>query len=324
LTKYIFMSDKKILFSLPCGFEITDNTVYKLRQKKDPSAPEEMQEKGYSKYPGSSDTIKCPFLKDGNVYDTGFEETSRLYVNISEAKERTKIVKQRRDNVLKPFLNLKGISDDRFKPSSIEDWDNFGVPLDTLRSFRTNDVKERMELYLALIGYSVVPPNEDEYDYKYDNANFVLESSEIKVKAETSNKLEKTKASAMYYQMMMNRKEALADILVYLGNTELYKSTGDDTVLLTYLDNKILNSTQSTERFLELYEKSEEEKGALELQVHRKIIKAMKLKDKDFAKEGGKLIYKNSLIGQTEKEASRYLVENTNMANTLEEILFKD
>ena len=316
-------SDKKVLFSVN-GFEVTDNTIYKLRQKKDPSAPEEMQEKGYSKYPGSSDTIKCPFLQDGNVYDTGFEESSRLYVNITDSKERTRIVKQRKDNVLKPFLNLKGISEDRYKPSSLEDWDNFGIPLDTLRSFRTNDVKERMELYVGLIKGSIVPPNDDEYDYKYDGANFVLESSEIKVKTETSNKLLKTKASAMYYQMMVNRKESLADVLVYLGNTELYKSTGDDTVLLTYLENKILNSTQSTERFLELYDKVEDEKGAMELQVHRKIVKAIKTKDKDFAKEGGKIVYKTSPLGKTEKEASKHLVENTNMRNSLEEILFKD
>lgn len=317
-------SNKNILFTLSNGFAITDNTVYKLRQKKDPSAPEEMQEKGYSKYPGSSDTIKCQFLRDGNVYDTGFEESSRMYVNIQDTKEKTKIVKQRKDNVLKPFLNLKGLDVDRYKPSSLEDWDNFSILLDTNRSFRTNDVKERMELYIALTGYSIVPPNEDEYDYKYDNANFVLESSEIKVKAETSHKLEKTKASAMYYQMMTSNKEGLADILVYIGNTELYKSTGDDTVLLTYLENKILNSTQSTERFLEAYDKFQEEKGAVELKVHRKIVKAIKLKDKEFAKEGGKLIYKNSPIGQTEKEASKYLVENTNMENALEEILFKD
>lgn len=313
--------EKKVLFTVK-NFDVTDNTVYRLRQKKDPSAPEEMQEKGYSKYPGSSTTIRCHFLKDGGVYDTGFEESSRLYVHLTDPKERTRIVKQRRDNVLKPFLNLRGISDDRYKGSSIEDWDDFKIHLDTIRSFRTNDIKERMELYIGLVHGNIVPPGEDEYSYEYDGADFVLESTEIKTKSDTSAKLTKMEAQANYFQLMKSRPDSLLDILVYLGHPELYKAKADDSIFLNYLESKILNSVQATERFLEAYDLLSTDEGEIELKLHRIIIREFKNKNKDFAKDGGQIIYKGSPIGKTEKEASKFLAENKNMETSREELLF--
>lgn len=315
--------ENNTLFSVN-GFNVLENTTYRLRSKKDPSAPAEMQEMGYSKYPGTGTIARCNFNKDssgGGVYDSGFDMSSRLYLKLSEA-EKKKVVKERKDNVLDPFLNMKGLDNTRYKSSSFEDWDSFLVDLREDRVFNTSDYLHRMELYIALVTNSIVPPGANEYDYKYDGASFVLESSKVKTKKETENKKLKLKAAANFNSLLEKKKSSLIDILVYLGFDELSRTTGDEDVLISYLENKVQKSGEMTEMFNELAEKVTDQEGEAEVKVNKLIINAFKTKNTNFAKEGGKIFYKGSELGKTEKEAAKHLVENKNMANTLSEILF--
>lgn len=315
--------DKNELFEVD-GFKVYDNTTYRLRQKKDDNAPQEMQQMGLSKYPGAPTYVKCRFLTNGNVYDTGFEPSSRLYLHYTKPTEVKNIIKQRRENVLKPFLTMNGLDEDRFRPSSLEDWDNFLVELDTEVTFNTNDYKKRMELYIGLIRKAIVPPNADEFDYKYDNANFVLEYSENKRKVSTENKLLKLKASGRFTTLLEENQEGLLDILVYLGAEELCQYKGSVDALIAYLDKVVLKTIATTELFVSKYTELGTEDGANELRAYRLITKGLKRKDKRFAEESGKVYFNQTVIGNTRKDAANQLATNKNHAELLDELLLSE
>lgn len=309
----------KVLFSIN-DFKIMDNATYRLKQKKDSSAPNEMQEKGFSKYPGTGTTVKCRFL--GEVYDTGFDSNSPMYNDVDSA---SKISKQRKDNVLLPYLKMLGLDETRYKMSSFKDWDSFRVELSDDKVFRTANIRDRLELYIALVSNSVVPSGKEEFEYIYDGADYVLESSLVSTKAETDNKRTRMKVTSDFNAFMeMGNPDVLIDILVYLGFNELSSIKRiDDELLITYLDNKILTSISRSEQFLELSKKSETNDGKKELSLHRTILNSLKSKDVDFAKDGGNIIYKGTELGRTEKEAAKMLVENKNLENLKFEITNK-
>src|SRR5690606_25564587 len=94
--------------------------------------------------------------------------------------------------------------------------------------------------------------------------------------------------------------------------------------LLMYLDNKILNTTRNTEIFIETAEKfynSDNDKN--EIKLHRIITHALVSKNKDFARDGLEILFKNEPLGDNEKEAAKFLVENVNKRDVLLQILSK-
>lgn len=314
------VTSKKVLFSVD-GFDVLEDTLYKVKQKKDPNAPIEMQEKGYSKYPGTGDTIKCPYSQQGKVYDAGFESSSRMYLQETTA-QKNKIVKERRNAILLPYLQSQSLDEDRFRPSSTEDWDEFRVELNEDKVFRTNDVVSLMELYIALISRSIVPPNGEVYDYKYDGANFVLESSKIKTNAETENKLLKMEATSAFSKLIKD-KDACIDIFVYLGFKELTNSSGDPEIMLRYFESKVLNTIAGIENFIEAVDKyNESDEGRAEIVINRIITKNLIAKNNDFGRDQGKVIFKNTVLGANEKESAKMLVENVNYSDTKSDIMF--
>lgn len=314
-------TNNKVLFSVD-GFDVLDNTIYRVKQKLDDTAPKEMQEKGYSKYPGAPTTAKCPFILRGNVYNTGFELSSAMYLNITDSKEKKRIVDERRKNVLEPFLVYQGLDDSHYKPSSIEEWDEVRVEISEDRVFRTNDVKDVMDLYISLISNTIIPPNVNIYDYKYSNSNFILESSKVKTKVETDNKVTKYEATSLFSRLLKD-SVACVDVFVYLGYKELSNSSGNVEVMARYFEDKILNSLTSTETFIEVVNKYyDSEEGKSEIVINRIISNNLKMRNKDFGKEQGLILFKNNELGRSEKEAAEVLITNVNMKDIMEDILF--
>ena len=306
-----------VLFSVG-GCEILNNTIYKLRFKKDYSVPEEMQKQGYSKYPGTTSTVKCPVY--GEIYDTGFEESSRQYFNV-EDKNIKKEVTQRRKNVLLPFLKMKGLTEDSFKPSSFGDWDDYRVSLDETRIFRTQDINDRMALYVCLIGRSIVPMGKEDTDFYYEGAKYVLQTTVDNLKRTTDSMKNKTRATASFYNLIENDKETLVDVLVYMGCKELRNGNVDEAVLYHYLDNFILKTVAKTEDFIESSVRVEDESGKEEIKLYRLISNAIRKKNKNFAKDGNDIIYKGESLGKSLKDVANMLSTNENYENVKDEII---
>jgi hypothetical protein len=311
---------KNILFSVD-GFSVLENTVYRVKPKKDFNVPEEMQRKGYNKYPGSPHFI-C-LNATGNVYDTGFEKTDKQYVSHrNEIKEE--IVKQRRSNVLVPYLQSLGFSEERFRSSSFEDWDEVKVRVDELRTFNTNNVKDTLELYVCLISGSIVPPEANEFDSKYDGAYFKLLDTKTSRKREDESVELKMRVTSNFYMLYENDIERLINILVGMGYTELYRGRADKSVLIQYLDSKILKSTSKKNEFLELFDLSKSENGKDELKLFRILFLAYRTKHNDFGRGDGFLTYKGEVLGRNEKETAEMLANNNNYEDMRISILLDD
>lgn len=312
---------ERVLFTVE-DVDIYDNTIYRLKFKKDLGVPEEMQVKGYSRYPGANVTTKCGVFKD--KYETGFEESSRIYAHYTDYTTKKAEVNQRRDNVLIPYLEFNGMSENDVKPTSYDFWDSYTISLDDMKTFNTANVDERFELYIALVSKAIVPSSAWEMSYKYDTASYTLESNKSKVKKGTNTIKLKARATSLFETLVSKKPNSVVDILVYSGDKSLHKSKFDEDVMYAILENRILKTISATEEFIELAEKVlESNAGETEIKVNRIIESALITKNSNFGKNGIIILYKGQELGNGTKDSARLLVTNENYADILSEIVLE-
>lgn len=89
------------------GFNIMSDTLYEVVGKHDGSAPQAFQDANIAKapFPENATHVCCPWDDFSKAYNTGFYPRSRCY-NGLDKNEIDKLVKQRVDNIMKPFEEM--------------------------------------------------------------------------------------------------------------------------------------------------------------------------------------------------------------------------
>ena len=311
------MKDKNIIYEVKShvnpndSFKLKTNSIYKLIDKFDSSAPSGFIKENTTKLPseGVGETIQANYVVDPvnpteGLWDTGFYEYSPCYKH--QDKDEIKIIVDRLDKyVVQGYKKIHsrthdlGHEDDSF-------WSNKNIYLYTGRAFNTGNPNDLLDVYIALQTYSICPEG-SEGDPRYAEAAYVI------VDYDKNTQFSKIKASQemdaiMNFGFLLTKNiQKLYNILYYEG---LNVSSKMDEATLKYTFKEYLKlGPKNAENFNKLVEQvNEGDKVEEKIFIYR-IIKQKYLDGTGITKRSnGKYYFKDMEIGADLKGAAGNIV----------------
>lgn len=299
------------------NFVLKSDSIYQIQPKTDASAPDGFKEFGTSKIisPNIGNTVHAPYNDTMQVWDTGFYKSSPIYRGLSEA-EREKMVEMLEKYIVKPVEELKG--EGTLHHQNNEFYDDFGIDLRAYRVFNTNDVLQRLALYLAVLGKEVAPKDQ-ESNPLFKSAQYVVVNKEEAVNVRQEREMERNEAIGIFYALMNSDKEKLHDLLDYLNISS--SKTTDKATLNTVFNRWLSDKTsgyQNSKIFIETYNKFDDEEGTEELYMYKKL---KELEAKGYIKsKRGEIFLDGNPIGANHKLAASYLMSNSDQRRKFAEL----
>lgn len=288
------------------NFEIKANTIYTVKPKVDPKAPDGFRKHGTTKiiHPSVGDTITAPFDVAMGVWDTGFYEFSPCLRGMSprEIKDHLENVQK---HLVEPVEAIKGKDVLRHNADNTF-YDEYVITLTNKMAFNTAEPLQRLALYLAVLSYQLTP-EEEEGNRLFKHSAFVVVNRDKAISAKDKTKIDSGKAMGEFYYLLKQDKPKLLSILKYLG---ISNTTIQDTDTFITVFDRFLNDKQDGYRngniFLEHIEKFNTEEGEKELNVFTLL---NKLYDKGVVKVKKREFYfKDHNIGNSLKHAAAKVV----------------
>lgn len=308
---------KNVLFTVD-GFEVEDNKVYMLSHKKDADAPTGIAKAGASILPsvgiGRTFSFRCP----EGIWDTGFHKASECYRTMDD-KEAEKIMKERIQNILKPYQKAVGEVDclENTNPTSL-DVPRFSVEVE--KAYHTKNPVHRMDLYAALLTKKVAPKLKEK-DPKYRHAVFIVEDITISKKNTDEVQVKFIQAIRKFEKLYESDPETLRAALIWNG-IKGFSSSSDLDAMSVVFSKTIQGDPALTERFMNTLEEMESKKsGYLKYFIHEKLV-GLRGKSSKFAVGGnGKFYYDGVDVGADIKTASITIALNNDYEGFRQEIL---
>lgn len=291
------------------GLEIRINSIYKVTNKPDSSAPSGFIKEGTTKLPsvGVGNTVPCRFSNE--VYDTGFYTESPCYANM-DTNQKRQIVKDLKKHIVSPYESKwqKGKLDN----SNTEFWDSYGVNLFAGRFFDTNKVDDLLGLYIAMRGFELTP-KKSLGNPQFSQSQYCIEDKE-EVKSIASERAnEMMGAMGDFASLLKSNQSKLTNIFRYLGVLAFNENVDVDT--LTSLGYTWLNeSVSNPQRFINTYNMTQEDET--EDIVDLFVIVSKLYHNAVLERRSGSYYYKGTLLGADLKTVTR----NLNSDKELEEI----
>jgi hypothetical protein len=307
----------KPLFTVD-GFEVYPDRIYTVTNKPSKNAPTGFVKEKTTKIPslGVGDVFSFRYVN--NVWDTGFHEFSPCYVG-KDSAEVKKLVKERIDNVLKPFQMSVGdfTAFELTNPESL-DKPNFNVEDGMI--FTVNDPKARLGLYAALLTKKLTPM-EKQHSPEYRNSAFLVEDGTKENKRKNEDAVSFVKAIRVFGDLYVKSPEALQPILTWLKLGNITEG-GDEDTMTAIFSEKIKNDKSKIAKFLEISDEiKKESSGHLKYFIYNNLSK-MRGKSTDLSTaSNGRLYYKGVEIGPDMYTSAENLALNTELQGIRQEIL---
>src|SRR5690606_23295102 len=294
-----------------------------IQQKYDSSAPD-----GYKKYETSKALIEgignnevvAVFNPYINVWDNGlFLESPLLKKAIPDDTARKIAFDNIKKYIIDPIESVRGVGSLRNTPDNNEFWDTFTVRLNRGRVFNTQDPIQLLQLYNLLLR-RVIAPKELENSPVYMNAQYTIIDKDLSVDKETEKAERETKSYGLYYQLKTTNKEALINILNYIGiNVKLEDSDANiDLAFKRYVGDKN-NGVTNTKEFIDIAESYSTPKGKQLIGTYQKL--------KEMYADGtvelrGKTYFLGDIaLGNSFKTSARIVVGDTEIKKAFSELL---
>lgn len=255
----------------------TDDRIYEVVSKYDADAPDGYKEHRTTKLLNDSagrNTVVAAYDSNLGLWDTGLYEGSPMYRGMNEEKKK-QLVQQVNELIVEPFENLygEGKLDPRDKESkfwNVVDESSFKVDLYKGKIFNTNNVLERLQLFIALAQKDLAP-KEHESSPIFNTAQFCIEDKD-KVR---DDKVEKDtlelEANGQFFSLLQNPRD-LKYILNYVGvkNVDVENKSVAIPMFKRWIENKG-QSYQNQKMFLEAVSMNGTKVGKKELEYFTKI-----------------------------------------------------
>ncbi len=313
--------EKKVLFTIN-GFEVKENSIYSVSDKKDGDAPTGFVKAGVSKLPhdGVDETFGVRWVevsRGKGVWDTGFYEYSPCYDGMSD-EERKVMVSSLKKSVLDPYK--KAIGDPTaFDQNDNAFFDNMLFKIDSRKVYNTENPIQRMELYFALRAYQVAPRGA-EGDSKYRLASYVLNDNTKKVKDKDDLNVITFKATGVFQKLYENDRERLIAVLNWVGLK--IGIDPDEGTLISMFAEYIRESYSRTKAFLDIVTETETEIGLNKLNIYKRLKEIVNKSNKITKSPNGTYFYDGDVeIGPDLKAASENIAKNKDLNRIKKEIL---
>lgn len=294
------------------GIEIQNNSLYQIIPKPDPDAPDGFVKFETSKLlmKGIKESAPCSFNEYKKVWDTGFYAQSPCYTGMKPEDVKTK-VDVLIENILTPYEQLMGEGTLNHRQENNQFWDDFGGDLYNGKVYNTGDPKELLELYMAILHFNVVRP-EDKSQPFARKAKYCVVNRDAVTSLKEQKSANKAEAIGNYYTLLNNNKESLLNVLEYLGIITNRK-TEDRTltnIVMEFFEAK-KEGSNNIKRFLEVVKKTNNPKGKEELKVFTCLTELRR--KREIVEQYGELYLDGSVLGSNLKDATARVIADKDL-----------
>jgi len=307
---------KNTLFSI-YGMEIREDSLYEVREKLDPNAPDGFQNEHTTKLLNENVIdIEPVGAWDNSLgsWDTGLSVDSKLLSKaVTENTLRATIVKQLQSKVVKPIEEKIGKGGLRGTQDNNAFWDGFSTSLSRFKIFNTADSEDLYKLYMLLIKKKLTPKDKEMHP-AWSNSSYTILDKEEALSREEIKASEKAKAYGLYYQLK-NSKD-LPIILDWI-NVKIQNSTPEatkDSVFDRFISNN-KNGNQNTRDFIEAVELFNDDKKSEVFSIHARL-KEMHRKGEGIVLRKQEIYLDDQYIGNNFKVAAKKLLDTPELYET--------
>jgi len=293
--------------------EIILGQTYEVVPKFDADAPDGFQKFGTTKLlmEGIGESHGIPFDDSLEIWDTGFDLISLCNTEIPEA-EKTSLV-----NIFKKQIKEK--YEEQFKKdlSSADTensfWKKYRFEVYNGKTFDTNNVKDLLDLYMALKHYKICEKGEKSYLARTAAYN-VTNKEKVMSVADQRNE---NKAEAIFTYMNLNKgdKETLLTVLEWLQFTSV--RTSDEKTLTRTMMAYLEKDPQHVDNFLEAYKKSQSEAGKEEMELFAMVMKL--ISKRKIAYKRKEYYLNDESIGNSPKDIAKRALSNPELMKNIAE-----
>lgn len=283
-------------------FEIKSNTIYTVKPKPDPTAPDGFREHGTTKviHPDIGDTITAPFDIDMGVWNTGFYDHAPCLRGI-QLKEKNDHLSNVIKHIVTPVEEIKGKGALRHNADNTF-FDEFVVTLTNKMAFNTAEPLQLLALYVAVLGKQLAPSDEVG-NPAFKHASFQVVNRDKEISTREQSTIDSGRAMGEFYYLLKTDKEKLLTIFKYLNISDTLIVEPD---VFISVFNRFLTDRQDGYRngkiFLDHVEKFSTEAGEKELQIFEMLNDLYKAKEVKVIKKEYYLKSKN--LGNSLKHAA--------------------
>lgn len=227
------MSTKKDKLIEVNGLVIKTNSIYKITNKLDTTAPDGFQREGTTKLPSSGigNTVPCRYVitnksKGTGVFDTGLYAASPMYSTLPK-DEVEATVRKLREAILEPYENK--YEDGILSHKNEEFWTEFGVNLFEGRYFITSNPEDLLELYIAMVGFELTP-KEQMGNPKFRDSDYCIEDKEKVKNIQSERAIAMIDSITNFGTLLKTDRTKLLNILRYVRLLGIGDEIDDDTL----------------------------------------------------------------------------------------------
>lgn len=316
------MSKEKEFSFTVNGIEIKSDSLYQVVPKPDLNAPDGFVKWGTSKLlmNGVKESAPCSFNDYKRVWDTGFYQESPCYVGMPVNDVKVK-VGALVENIFQPYENLMGAGTLDHRQSNNEFWDSFGGDLYNGKVYNTSDPKELLELYMAILHFNVVKP-EDKSQHFAAKAKYCIVNKDSVTTLKEEKAFNKAEAIGNFYTLVNNNKEYLLHILEYIGviSTRKLEDRVLTNIVMEFLEDK-KQGANNIKRFIETVKKATNPKGKEQLKVFSWLTELRR--KRLITEQYGELYLDESVLGGNLKDATVKVIADKDLKIKVAEAIEK-
>lgn len=301
------------------GLDIKENSLYKIKDKPDNNALDGLREFGSTKIPQDfmATIVQCPWDSATGTFDTGLYVHSPCYKGLDH-NVRTKIVKSLQERIVEPYERIYGFGILDNKNEKF--WEETTVELEQGRIFNTANVKDLLELYIAMRGFELTP-KQSVGDPRFRNSQFIIEDREVTSKRRDERAQNYMNTLQTFFVLLTTAKHKLVAVLKYAnmnGARSMNLDTPDSTLNSLFKD-WIDSDSKNVDTFLRISGMVDKAKGMEELTFYSLLLD---MNDRNkLIKVGEEYTYDDVPLGADLKTVAKNLVSKKTLKPLKEKIL---
>lgn len=293
------------------GLEIKEKTLYKIVDKIDNNALDGLREFGSTKIPQEymSNIIQCPWDARSGAYDTGFYIHSPCYNGLNE-EDRKIVVSNLQEHIIKPFEQMYGLG--MLDNKNFDYWANYSVDLEEGRIFNTANIKDLLDLYIAMRAFALTP-KDLKGDPRFKDSQFMVEDREVTNKRRNERDINYMDALQQFFTLVSTSKHKLIPILRYtrMNGADSMNGETSDTMLSSLFKNWIDSDVSNVDNFLRVVSMTNKKAGLEEVTLYSHLLD-MNKKGK-VSKIGDEFVYADVTLGADLKTAAKNLATKSSL-----------
>lgn len=294
------------------GFSIRENSLYEIKEKLDPDAPDGFREFETSKLLINDINEEEPgavWNTSLGVWDNGlFLDSPFLRSAIPNLEARQNALEKLQEYILEPIESLKGKGAFDISSSNDKFWNNYSITVNRGKGFNTAVPEELFQLYILLVSKRLTPKEMVSHP-EFKTSRYCILDKEEANRKDSDKALRTIRAYELFGAFKNSDRKLLMNMLDFAGLRGVNEKTEDSTLSIAF-KNWIEDSNKGVQNainFAELAE-SKDKNTKNKLHVYGKL-KEYLLNDL-IVKNSSGIYIQDTYVGASIKGAAEAIVSD--------------